>query len=276
MKSWQSHLVQVLSDGRASFTGNRRLGGHERRGPYVSLVFTFFPTTTQCILSSTYSEQEMSNCPNVLAEGTCSDPECIHTHAILTCEPCALVFTKQNEYRAHFSSRRHLNRVSGASITSYCPICSINVTGGKTVWDQHVFGRKHRRNADKTVTAPEVLPQPASSTDNQIACDLCQFLVDSRHWDSHTRSARHRSRETFTKYQSALAIAEADKHDIVVEGAFDFGFVAPDFAVAGVEHVATIKTSAPFSKCILAEAKLASAHGVRTVVSGYVLHFSLT
>jgi len=217
----------------------------------------------------------MSNCPNVLAEGTCSEPGCIHTHAILTCEPCALVFTKQNDYRTHFSSKKHRNRISGASSPLYCPICSINVTGGKIAWDQHVFGRRHCRNADKAVIAPTVLPQPPSSTGNQILCDLCQFVVKSRHWDSHTRSAKHRSRETFTKYQSALAISDADKHDVVVEGVFDFGFVAPEFAVVGVEHVATIRTSAPFSKCILAEAKLASAHGARTVVSGYVFTFPL-
>jgi helicase MOV-10 len=216
----------------------------------------------------------MSNCPNVLTEGTCSDPGCVHTHAILTCEPCALVFTKQNEYRAHFSSRRHRNRISGSSITSHCPICSINVTG-KTAWDQHVSGRRHCKNAEKAVIAPTVLPQPASSTGNQILCDLCQFVVKSRHWDKHTRSPRHISREAFTKYQSALAISEADKHDIVVEGVFDFGFVAPEFAVVGVEHVATISTSAPFSKCILAEAKLASAHGARTVASRCVFTFSL-
>ena len=126
------------------------------------------------------------------------------------------------------------------------------------------------------VIAPTVLPQPASSTDHQISCDLCQFVVKSRNWDSHIRSTRHRSRETFTKYQSALAVAEADKHDVVVEGVFDFGFVAPEFAVAGVEHVATIRTSAPFSKCILADAKLASAYGTNTVVSRCVFTFFLT
>lgn len=218
----------------------------------------------------------MSNCPNVLAEGTCSDPVCAHTHAILTCQPCAIVFNKPNEYRAHFSSKKHRNRISGVSITSYCPICSISTYGGKRAWDQHVLGRKHCRNADNAVIAPTVLPQPPPSTDDHILCDLCQFVVQSRHWDSHTRGAKHRSRETYTKYQSALAIAEADKHDVVIEGVFDFGFVAPGSAVVGVEHVATIRTSAPSSKCILAEAKLASTHGARTVDSGCVfLHFSL-
>ena len=196
-------------------------------------------------------------------------------HAILTCEPCGFVFTKPNDYRTHLTSKTHRNRVSGVSSASYCPICSINVPGGKRSWNQHVLGRRHCRNADNAVIAPTALPQPPSSTNNQILCDLCQTVVQSWHWDSHSRSAKHRSRETFTKYQSALAIAEADKHDVVVEGDFDFGFVAPEFAVVGVEHVATIRTSAPFSKCILAEAKLASTHGARTVISGCVFTFPL-
>jgi helicase MOV-10 len=122
---------------------------------------------------------------------------------------------------------------------------------------------------------PMILPEPASSTHNQISCNICQSVIQPQHWDSHLRSVKHKSREAFTRYRSALEVAEADKHDVVVEGVFDLGFVAPVFAAVGVEHVATVSTSAPFSKTVLTEVKLASAHGTRTVVSRCVFTLSI-
>jgi len=92
-------------------------------------------------------------------------------------------------------------------------------------------------------------------------------MIGAHHWDSHIRGEKHRSREAFTKYRNALEIAETDKHDVVVTGIFDFDFVAPSFAAMGVQHFVSITTSAPFSKCLLKEVKLASAQGTRTIVT---------
>jgi helicase MOV-10 len=115
--------------------------------------------------------------------------------------------------------------------------------------------------------SPIITPEPASSTSKSLVCDLCQSMIGAHHWDSHIRGEKHRSRETFTKYRNALEVAESDKHDVVVSGVFDFDFVAPSPAALGVQNVASITTSSPFSKCVLKEVKLASAQGTRTIVT---------
>jgi len=209
----------------------------------------------------------MSNCPNVLAHGTCSDASCGYTHNILTCNPCALVFATNDAYQLHLTDSKHRNRVSGSSVTSHCRICVANITGGRTQWEQHINGRRHRENASMKGLSPIITPAPASSTSKSLVCDLCESMIGANHWDSHIRGNKHQSRETFTKYRNAVEVAESDKHDVIVTGVFDFDFVAPSSAALGVQHVASITTSSPFLKCVLKEVKLASAQGTRTILT---------
>jgi len=221
----------------------------------------------------------MSNCPNVLALGTCSDPDCVDTHNILTCDPCALVFTTKDAYQVHLTDPKHRNRLSGSSVTSHCHICVANITGGRTQWEQHINGRRHRENASMKGLSLRIAPEPPSSTSKSLVCDLCQSMIGAHQWDSHIHGEKHQSREAFTKYRNALEVAESDKHDVVVSGVFNFDFVAPTSAALGVQHVALITTSSPFSNCVLKEVKLASAQGTRAIVTRCVstpyLHYNL-
>lgn len=80
-------------------------------------------------------------------------------------------------------------------------------------------------------------------------------------------SLKHKSREEFTRYMTALEQSEADKNGVVVEGSTDFDFIDPPVAQVGKEITLSIKTSQPFSKSVLMEANLASAQGQRRGVS---------
>jgi len=211
----------------------------------------------------------MTNCPNVLAHGTCSDTSCPNLHNIITCETCALVFPTNELYQGHLQSTRHRSRAAGNSAVSYCRICRINVNGGEKSWKVHTGGKKHFSTAKDLGVSPNVGPQVATSINNEMFCELCQVMVEVRYWDKHLKGDRHISREAFTKYSSAIGEAESDKNEVSVEGTLDFEFVAPDVAArGGMRKDLLIKTTQSYAKCALVDIKLASAHGVRVANPG--------
>jgi helicase MOV-10 len=208
-----------------------------------------------------------SNCPNVLAHGTCDDNSCDFNHTIVTCEVCALVFKNDDDYQQHLANKKHLSRVSGRSVVSYCSVCNTNVTGGQHQWNGHVKGRKHRNKA-ALLKVSEVQPQIAISTGKDTFCELCQITVPNSSRNSHAQGKKHLSREVFTRYRSAVAEAEADKHDITVEGNSDFSFVPPNVAQGGIRAEISVRTTQPSTKCTLLEFKLASSQGARVITPG--------
>ncbi len=209
----------------------------------------------------------VSNCPNVLAHGTCDNNSCVFNHTIVTCEVCALVFKNNDDYQQHLTNNKHLSRVSGRSVVSHCSVCNINVTGGQPSWNGHVKGRKHRNKA-AVLKVSEVQPQIAVSTAKDTFCELCQTMVSNSSQNSHARGQKHLSREAFTRYRSAVAEAEADKHDITVEGNSDFDFVLPNVARGGIRAEISVRTTQPSTKCTLLEFKLASSQGARVITPG--------
>lgn len=217
----------------------------------------------------------MTNCPNVLAAGTCSDPLCFHTHTILTCEPCNFVFSTEEERQIHLSSDKHRNRLAGSSFASHCHICEVNITGGDKAWTQHIKGKRHLEKASSKGVPPEVDPQIPIETATGFYCDFCQCIVPKHFWKAHINSRKHKSRETFSSYKVALEEAAMDKHDLVVEGQFDFDIVDLDIARSGKQNVVIIKTAVPASKCALIDMKLASNQGRRPAFSGYVFFLLL-
>lgn len=206
------------------------------------------------------------NCPNVLAQGTCSDTNCTYSHTITTCDACNLVFVDDDAYQSHLSSTKHKSRVSGSSVVSHCSVCIANITGGEKGWDVHIKGKRHTSNVIIKGVSAETLPQAATTTTKNTFCDLCQSMVYNPHWNAHIKSDRHQSRESFTRYRSALEDAEADKNGVTIEGNFDFDFVDPATAQGGVHTYVSIITSAVHSRCVLSELRLASSQGTRTII----------
>lgn len=206
------------------------------------------------------------NCPDVLAHGTCSDVNCRFNHNILTCEHCNLVFITKEEEDFHLTTDKHRNRVIGTAFVRHCSLCSLNISGGERVWNDHVNGRRHRANALAKGVSPQIEPQGPTATPKAEFCELCHCLIENRHWQSHLRGNKHKTREMYTRYRSAVEDAETDKNGISVTGQFDFEFVDPPVAAEGVRNIATITTSIPFSRVRVLEARLASAQGARLVV----------
>ena len=208
-----------------------------------------------------------SNCPNVLANGSCEDQTCTYIHTILTCEPCGFVFDSADAYALHMTTKKHHSKIQGRSVALYCSICEANVTGGLKDWAMHIQGRKHRQKAINAGVPADVAPQPATTTSSSTVCDICQVVIFARYWNNHLNGPNHKLREQFTRYMTAVEQSETDKNGLIVEGLFDFDFIDPHVAQAGKQTTATIKTSQPFCKTVLLEAKLASTQGQSSGVS---------
>ncbi|KAF9484835.1 RNA helicase [Pholiota conissans] len=210
-----------------------------------------------------------ANCPNVLAEGTCSDPVCQYAHNIPTCEHCSHVFATESEYEVHLTTAQHKSRVAGTSFAQHCSICKTNVLGGEKVWRAHLTGKKHCAKALRMGVSPNIAPQGPTATTASEFCDLCQCIVQKQHWNSHIKGQKHQSRQMFTRYRNAIEESESDKNGISVTGTFDFNLVEPAAAAAGVRTTVTITTSVPYSNCVLQEFRLASSHGRRIGVPAF-------
>lgn len=201
-----------------------------------------------------------SSCPNVLANGSCADRGCRYIHTMLPCEPCGFLFNSTDAYASHLESNAHHARIIGQTVTQYCPLCEANVTGQRG-WKEHTQGRSHQRKAVSTGVPADVAPQPPVATASAMACDLCQIVLPTHIWNTHLTSAKHKSRELFSRYMTAVEQSEADKNGVVVEGLFDFDFIDSAVAQVGKQMSATVKALQPSSNCVLLEAKLASAQG---------------
>ncbi|KAF8156821.1 RNA helicase [Crassisporium funariophilum] len=214
----------------------------------------------------------MPGCPNVLLHGSCSDGACQHDHTVLNCDTCQLIFSTATEHKAHLRSEKHKAKAAGIPAFAYCSICAINVGGGQKAWELHFSGRRHKAIAeDKGLSTLQVEPQAAQSTDRETHCELCQMMVMNWGWKRHIRTKQHLTREAFTKYKSALDEAQTDKNGVIIEGAFDVGFVEPDIAQAGMDIGVIIKTSVYMSKSVLVEIKIASARGIPPTVSPFAI-----
>ena len=207
------------------------------------------------------------NCPNVLASGVCSDPHCQLTHNLMVCEPCGFIAATTSIYNAHLRGKKHKSKVSGRSGTAYCHICKKNITAGMPGWGLHVAGQKHVALAMAQGLAPNIEPEEATANDGERNCGICQEIIRRTAWNRHLLSSKHQRKEAFTKYKAALDEAEKDKNGVSIEGLFDFDFVDPAVGAMGLQSTVTIKTSLPFSKSVLVEAKLASSQGARVSTS---------
>jgi helicase MOV-10 len=229
---------------------------------FDALTPSLQPLSSTTIMPSTKN----LNCPNVLASGVCLDPHCRLTHNVLVCEPCGFIAANANVYNSHVQSKKHQSKVAGRSGTAYCIICKKNIAMGS--WHQHVAGQKHVARAKTQALAPNIEPEPEAATNNnQRNCSICQQIVRRTAWNQHLLSVKHRRKEAFTKYKAALDEAGKDKNGVSIEGTFDFDFVDPAVGAMGLQSTVTIKTSLPFSKSVLVEAKLASSQGPRVSAS---------
>ncbi|KAH6909397.1 RNA helicase [Coprinopsis sp. MPI-PUGE-AT-0042] len=174
------------------------------------------------------------NCPAVVALGRCSSTNCPYNHAILACEPCSYIALDADDFALH-----------------------------------HLGGRKHRQRAIVLGVSPTVEPLQATSTPKFTFCEVCKIQVEPRKWERHIQTQKHRGKETFMQYRAVLDESEKDKNGLVVEGGGDLGYRDPTSAAGTLSFQISIKSTVPFGKSVLREAKLFSQHGAQPVASGF-------
>lgn len=75
------------------------------------------------------------------------------------------------------------------------------------------------------------------------------------------KTKKHKSKENYVRYRSAVDNAEKDKNGISIVGKFDFGFIDPEIAKAGKKVLASITATQPVCHSTLAKIQLASSFG---------------
>ncbi|KAK7047873.1 hypothetical protein VNI00_006201 [Paramarasmius palmivorus] len=202
----------------------------------------------------------VQSCPQVLSQGTCSDPSCPFEHNVQTCEICALVFKNVNDFRVHLTTRKHKNKARGETgALLYCSVCDKRMSGTAS-WNQHVASVRHIRRAE----GQDIQPEEPDAVPGHRLCVPCNAHVRNRFWDKHIASNKHKSRELFLSYQSAVEEAEKDKHGVTVQGNSDFQIVELPAATAGVSTELSVRTSIASSRISLLECSLASTKGRAT------------
>jgi len=133
-----------------------------------------------------------------------------------------------------------------------------------------VNGRTHKRAAQHQGVSPLIEPSRGVSTNGEAYCDICQYAFPRSHHPRHLASSKHRTKESFLKYRSALDEAEKDKNCLSIDGPTDLGFVQPSGAPMGFRGLFVIRSSELQGKSVLAGVRLASTQGGRPVNSGLV------
>ncbi|KAL0572130.1 hypothetical protein V5O48_009828 [Marasmius crinis-equi] len=214
-------------------------------------------------MASSQSFPNARSCPQVLSSGTCNDPQCPFEHNVRNCDLCSLVFETDTDYKAHLTTKQHLNKTQGETgALLFCSICEKYVSGTKN-WTGHVRSVKHASRAQSQGRNPEVDPEEPEQVPDHQFCSVCNQHIHDRYWARHPSMPRHKDREQFLAFRSVVEEAETDKNGLTVEGDFDFRIVDLASATRGVTLQASVKAN-PTSHATLIGCSLASSKGSRT------------
>ncbi|KAJ7669407.1 P-loop containing nucleoside triphosphate hydrolase protein [Mycena polygramma] len=203
-------------------------------------------------------------CPQLLSGGVCDNDSCPYRHNVSSCELCNLVFASPSDYTAHATTKQHLNKVQGEfGALLHCSICEKYVSGMKN-WVQHVASARHAAVAAQKGRQPDVSPEEPENVPGHTLCSICNSQIPDRYWPRHHLMPKHKERERFVSFRTALDEAEKDKNGVSVLGDFDFGIVDGSVATSGVRIHPTITNTTPSSNVSIVSMTLASAKGTQT------------
>ncbi|THV07182.1 RNA helicase [Dendrothele bispora CBS 962.96] len=204
-------------------------------------------------------------CSKLLAEGTCSDPDCGFEHNVLSCEVCGIFLPDEKSYRAHMRSRRHLRRANDDTFgrIHYCSLCS-RYFSGLSHWRAHVRSKKHVKKASQQGVPPTIEPEYPLDIPGQRFCVLCEQHVPEPQWQRHTENRRHKSKERYAIFKSAMDEAQDDKNGATVSGEFDFKVVELSDALGGVSVTGKMEATEPLARFTLVKHQLTSSQGRAT------------
>ncbi|KIK60715.1 hypothetical protein GYMLUDRAFT_261292 [Collybiopsis luxurians FD-317 M1] len=199
-----------------------------------------------------------TTCPNILNQGTCTDPGCRLNHNVYKCALCSRIFSNQGAYNQHLSTKGHLKRTREAFF--FCTICHKYVVGMNS-WRSHTSSKRHVSKASAQGLSPDVPPEEPKQFPGYRLCIVCNRQIPNQLWANHPKQPQHKQRELFLKFTSALEETEKDKNGLSVIGDFDFQIVDPDQVASGVLRTGTIQSQVPSTQMTLMEVRLASSKG---------------
>ncbi|KAF7348608.1 Rna helicase [Mycena venus] len=203
-------------------------------------------------------------CRELLSSGLCEDASCPHIHNVPSCDICGLVFRTAQEYAAHNASKQHLKKARGESgAILFCTACEKNVAGTKN-WVVHIASARHRACAKLKGLPADADPEEVDAIPGHTLCATCNTHVKDTLWGRHQSSAKHRARQRFVSFRTALDEAERDKNGVSVSDDFDFGIVEGPAAKSGITIHPVVKNTTPSSKISIVSITLASDKGSRT------------
>ncbi|KIK60713.1 hypothetical protein GYMLUDRAFT_998794 [Collybiopsis luxurians FD-317 M1] len=203
-------------------------------------------------------------CPSILNQGTCTDPACRYEHNAYNCILCSIVFDNGAAYNEHLSTKGHVNKTRGESgALVFCTICQKYVPGMKN-WRDHVSSARHASRASEQGLSPDAPPEEPEQVPGHQLCAVCNRHIPSRYWANHPNQPRHKEREQFLKFTSAVEETEKDKNGLSVVGDFDFQIVDPEQAASGVLRTGKIQSEVTSTRTRLLEVRLASSKGQQT------------
>ena len=137
-----------------------------------------------------------------------------------------------------------------------CEDCSL-VLDSADLFQQHMRSKSHKRHASG-VPLEQVAPSVSGY------CALCRTPIEPKVWHKHLQTHKHRAREKYAAFKSALEEGEKNKHGVVVSDGIDFGVVAPADAREGVTVQFNLQTTVPNSRIKIVSAKLFSLKASRS------------
>jgi helicase MOV-10 len=197
------------------------------------------------------------NCPNILASGVCTDALCRLEHNIRTCDACNYVANNVSDYNAHIKSKKHQRAMARGrpNQSYYCRVCQCPVESD--VWEQHIAGKKHLRQAQN----PNIEPTFTFPTETHTFCGICQISILNHLWGEHLSCGRHTRSQRYAVFKTAQEDSEKDKNGVVVDGDSDFGILEPTVGASGVTVSLRISCTVPLAKIVMVSAKLSADLG---------------
>ena len=184
----------------------------------------------------------MAICPQLQANGSCTNESCTYGHNLYFCEPCGVITNSENILAQHLRGKKH-QKISVRELIS-CPVCQINIK--MSDWPSHSAGRSHQKLLARRGLPATVQPEEPLQSAGHVYCSLCKENVRQSAWQRH-RSGRHIFRERIAGYQALLDAGEKDKNGVSVTRNGDFGVLDSAVAKSGLSVNLTIENAIPIS-----------------------------
>ncbi len=208
-------------------------------------------------------------CEDLLNEGVCHRSNCPHSHDVLPCKTCKMVFYDASTYENHLRTSPHERRArqetrrrAGIPQIVLCTVCNTEISDSR-LYAQHAVGRQHiQKLAEQRLTSTtDPGPEEVDVPKNCIRCDVCCTSIPKFFWERHPTGARHLQALKFNSLKGALDESERNKNGVVIkhyDRAIDFGFVEYEHRASPVHTLSVDIKNTNATSIYIVEGRLTS------------------